>query len=161
MNSPARSSSMGIEAALGSVPVEHWTTHQVIALDWSDGPREGLCELAVPQCVFYFHTISERTVDDDLDDRLFRIWGLPSGSMEVVLSALQDLGRPSSAVWAPVWRFSSPEAQRDAEAAIRMIEDRRQPSNVVLLTRDFRRFLGWWIVEQFDEGVDLFSRLGI
>src|SRR5436309_2373273 len=98
---------MDLEQLLTAVPVSGWRTRQAVVFDWYDGPREGVCALAEPACEFYFELLAEHPTPDDLDDRLFRISELPSGSVDELLAALGDLGPPAPQLWSPVWRFSA------------------------------------------------------
>src|SRR5437879_3358198 len=90
---------MTLESTLMSVPVENWRSAKVMVFDYHDGPRAGVCILAEPQCDFYFELLDERRVEDDLDDRLFRLSTLPAGMADRLAAG---------------WQFDSVEAREQA-----------------------------------------------
>lgn len=92
---------MRFETILESIPPVHWETDQVIALDWYDGPRAGLCALAQPCAEFFFEMEDEKHNPDGLDDRLFRLRELPIGTLQKATEVLKPLGASSKPVWAP------------------------------------------------------------
>ncbi len=153
---------MSLEQDLLATPVATWKLAQAVVFDWYDGPREGVCRLAVPAVEFCFRLLDERPVVDDLDDRLFRLDDLPAGSVERILSALEDLGKPQVPVWAPVWKFSSEQAQTRAEIVFAQVERQARPTSVVIYTRDLSEFLGCWnIAGMAVSGGNWFSTLKV
>ena len=97
-----------LETSLSSLPPEQWQVSQVIVLDWSDGPRRGLCALAQPQCCFTFEVLAEHTSDDEADDRLFCLKEAPLDTVDQALSILGVLSQPTNPVWVPIWVFGTP-----------------------------------------------------
>jgi hypothetical protein len=151
-----------LETVLSSLPPEQWVTRQATVYDWYDGPREGVCALSRPEAEFYFELLDERYNPDGLDDRLFRLSELPPGSVDAILSALQNLGTPVNSVWIPVWKFPSEAAQQRAEQRLREIEAVKRPTPMVILTQDMEQFLGCWNVPPTSNQVaDWFSVLRI
>jgi hypothetical protein len=128
---------MNLEEALVSVDFNQWKVRQVIALDWYDGPRDGLCALATPDCEFAFDLLDERFNPDDMDSRLFRLRELSSGSVD---SAFQD----------------------DSDANLNRILSQSRLTNVIVHSQDFENFLGFWSLAEFpSEKIDWFTFLGI
>lgn len=115
-----------LEHALLSVPVAQWRPRRTEALDWYDGPREGLCQLSWPDTEFYFTLLAERFNPEGLDDRLMAVHRLPPGGGEALLQAL---ALPDE-----------PEGRREVERILASAE----PTNLVVLTRDAETFLGCW-----------------
>lgn len=151
---------MDFEDTLISTPASRWRTRQAVVFDWYDGPREGVCALAVPECEFYFELLDERTNPDDLDDRLFRASALPSGSLDRLLAGLRDLGSPTNSVWVPMWRFPNDGARRQATDLVEALRSARRPTAVVIATRDMMQFLGCWQVSRPEASVtDWFAYL--
>lgn len=141
---------MSFEDALRSVPAGQWQVQQVQALDWYDGPREGVGVLGVPPCEFYFELLDERYHPDGLDDRLFRLDELPPGSVQDVASVLPHLASPRE------------EDRRRARARLDEIKATRRPTPLVVYTRDWQRILGCWSAEHVSNGGgDWFAALGI
>lgn len=141
---------MKLEELLLSWPVDQLRVSQVYSFDWYDGPREGVCSLAVPPCEFYFHLLDERYNPDGLDDRLFRLSELPPGSVSQVVSASADLAKPDEAV------------RRQAERRIDAATATKRPTSLVIHTQDMNQFLGCWNVEpNAGTDVDWFAVLGI
>jgi hypothetical protein len=153
---------MELEAALRSVPVEEWVTRQAIVFDWFDGPREGVCALARPACEFAFDLLGERASVDALDDRLFRVDALATGSIELILALLANLGQPTNPVWVPIWRFSDDTERQRVDIRLDEVLAARRRTDLVIHTRDMIRFLGCWSVTPRADGVgDWFSLLGV
>src|SRR5688572_25483495 len=98
---------MKLEALLRSVPVDQWVVQDVIAFDWYDGAREGVCSLARPGGEFYFELLDERLNPDGVDDRLFRLSELPTGSVAELRS---------------VWQFTKPEDPQRAKEVMRRLD---------------------------------------
>jgi hypothetical protein len=137
---------MNLESTLTSVPADQWKVSLSIIFDWYDGPRQGICRLAQPAVEFSFELIDERFSPDGPDDRLFRLSEIPAGSVEAVLSGLQNLGHPTGPYWVPIWRFPSEEERQGAEALVKQVQQARRPTSLVLSTRDMVEFLGCWKV---------------
>jgi hypothetical protein len=153
---------MTLDTILASVDPSAWQLHQAVVFDWYDGPREGVAALAYPSCEFYFELLCERPTADDLDDRLFRLSELPSGTVADLVAALQGLGKPNCPVWAPNWQFAN---AREKEAADRKLDEYRQAkraSRSVVRTSDMTQFRGYWrISDDAAQAPDLFKRLKI
>lgn len=130
------------ENVLSAVPVEDWKVQQVVVFDWSDGPREGLCELARPKCCFYFEVVEERPTEDGLDDRFFSVSATPPDSVEKVLSILGELGLPSKPTWVPVWNFRTEEVRLRVERRLDDLLNDLEKSDLIVRTPDMVHFLG-------------------
>lgn len=102
---------MNAQETLCSVPASDWMIDQVIVFDWYDGPRAGVARMRRPECEFAFELLAERYNPEGLDDRLFRVYELPQGSVRQILDALTPLGRPVNSVWVPMWSFASKEQE--------------------------------------------------
>jgi hypothetical protein len=153
---------MNLETLLTAVPVEQWVTRRAIAFDWYDGPREGVCSLAVPGGEFYFQLLEERYNPDGLDDRLYRLSELPPGSVEEIEKAIQDLGRPLNPVWVPLWKFPSEAARQRAEEVVQTVQGKARPTPLIVWSRDLEHFLGCWQIDLAPTDVaDWFAALGI
>jgi hypothetical protein len=153
---------MNLESLLTATPVEQWRTKQAIVLDWYDGPRQALGSLAVLGGEFFFELLAERASLDNLDDRLFRLWELPSGSIAGALALLRDLGIPTQPVWVPVWRFPDVTTQTKVEQQLDALQRRRQMTSLVVASRDLQSFQGCWQITNPSNGHgDWFSLLGI
>jgi hypothetical protein len=153
---------MKLEDVLASVAPEQWVPGQIIIFDWYDGPRQGIGRLAHPRCEFAFEMLAQRYNPDDLDDRLFRLSELPSGSVDEALDAIRSLGGPANVLWVPVWRFETEEKRRQADQRIDDILVKRRETAVVVYSRDMATFLGRWQAEAGEEeAADWFSILGV
>src|SRR5262245_2582352 len=144
---------MALETILTTSPPGQWVTRQAVIFDWHDGPRQGVCALAVPSCEFVFDLLDERLNPDDLDDRLFRVRELPPGAVAELLTALRPLGGPAGPVWVPFWRFPTEAERRPAEAKVNALLAGARPTPVVIATRDMQQFLGCWNVPGNANGV--------
>jgi hypothetical protein len=129
---------------LASLPPDQWRVDQVIIFDWFDGPRHGIARLAQPSCELMFDLLAERPNDDGLDDRLFRIWTLPDGSVSRILHSISALGVPADIVWLPLWKFPSEEERIRADEEIETVLNQKETTGLVIFTRDFHTFLGCW-----------------
>src|SRR5437763_152297 len=112
---------MNFEERLLAVPVDQWSVSQVVAFDWYDGPRSGICAFAHPAVEFYFDVVDERYNPDGLDDRLFRLSELPPGSLNRAQAAMRELGKPATPIWSPTWKFPSEPIRANAEREIKDI----------------------------------------
>jgi hypothetical protein len=135
---------MNIQESLLSLPCEEWAVDQAVVFDWFDGPRHGVVRLAKPECEFAFEVLAERYNPDGLDDRLFRVCGLPAGSVAEVLTSIRSLGAPANVVWVPVWSFESEEQKLRADRRIDDVLSRQESTGLVIYTRDLLTYLGCW-----------------
>ena len=129
-----------IEAALVNTPCNLWRTRQAIVLDWNDGPREGLCALSNPGCEFHFELHTEKHAAADLDDRLYLISFLKTGSVDRVLEALNQLGEPTRPVWTPIWRFDPSRGRINAEKVLDGIVKSKRPTGLIVRSNDMQHF---------------------
>lgn len=143
---------MDAERRLLTTPPASWRVERVIALDWYDGPRQGLCRLADPEVEFVFRLLAERTTPDDLDDRVFAVERLPAGSVASAVAALAPFGSPRNATWVPVMRHPDRNVREESKAALDAIQRRATSTPVVFYTRDFETFLGCWSADAASEG---------
>ena len=141
---------MTLEEVLPSLPVEQWKAKQIYSFDWYDGPREGACSLSVPECEFYFELLDERYNPEGLDDRLYRLSELTSGSVREFLSGVRNLVSPD------------PSVREDAKQRLGRIKARKRPTPLVIYTQDMEHFLGCWSVDRtIHEVTDWFAFLNI
>ena len=153
---------MSIETLLLTVAVENWTTQQAIVFDWHDGPRQGVCSLATPECEFVFDLVAERFNPDGLDDKLFRVREIPKGTIAKILPLVSSLGPPAIPVWVPVWSFANTSDRTSADNAIDEILNSSRHTSVFIRTQDVVTFLGCWKVDAIPpEGTDWFANLGL
>lgn len=147
---------------LTTIPVNEWRVDQVIVFDWFDGPRKGIARMASPSCEFAFTVVAERHCPDNLDDRLYQLSELPSGSVERTLNLIRCLGSPKNSVWVPVWRFSKEEDRLRTDYEIDRLLNEQKCADILIHSRDMGTFLGCWKVHL--DGVleqDWFVALGI
>jgi hypothetical protein len=112
---------------------------------------------------FVFERLAERANAEDLDDHLFRLSELPSGSVAQILETIRGLGHPTSIVWVPVWLFGSDDERRRAEQTVdQILSQRRNMGVVVYSPQDMVAILGCWEIDQdTPQDVDWFSALGL
>jgi hypothetical protein len=113
-----------LAAVLASLPVEQWQVKRLGIVGWYDGPTEGICELALPACAFYFELWAERFRADDVDDRLFRLSTLPRSAID--------------RLWATVDEW---EAHKDE---IDELRSSRTLTRVIVRTDDWECFTAYW-----------------
>jgi hypothetical protein len=135
---------VNLENVLSSLPVENWRTRQVIAFEWYDGPRQGVCALASPPCEFFFEIIKEQFQEDDLDDRWYRLSVISPGTVDSLINALRVVGPARQPIWTPLWRFPSEREQQEAEDAVDEVKRERRPTPIIIHSRDMIDFLGYW-----------------
>jgi hypothetical protein len=150
---------MDAEQALLTTPVQDWRAERVIAFDWYDGARQGVCRMAVPAVEFVFRLLDERGTEDDADDRVYSVEQLPAGSVARMAELLAPLGSPVGLIWAPIWRFSDAASRARTEAALEAIERQAIPTSVVFYTRDFETFRGCWRADAAGAGDRRWFRL--
>lgn len=138
-----------------------WKADQIIALDWYDGPRSGVCRFNVPALEASFELLDERPTIDDLDDRLYYLRRLPAGSVqELATSLLTQCGAPQAPTWSPIWPTDT-GARTALDQVVSKILERGQDMDVILLSRDFQRILQVWTGQPRLADVDWFVRLGL
>lgn len=153
---------MNMEERLLTTTVDSWKTQQAIVFDWHDGPIQGVCALAMPDCEFAFDLIEERFNPDGLDDRLFRLREIPKGTIARILSLISTLGKPAHSVWIPVWSFADMRERASADAAIDELLNSSRHTNIVIRSDDMVTVRGCWeVISMPLEGKDWFSHLGI
>lgn len=141
---------MTLQALLLATPVDEWRVAAVCVFDWHDGPRAGLCTLSVPPVEFHFELIDERQNPDGLNDRLFRVSEVPSGSIAAAQTHCASVAHATL------------ETREMAEYGLREIEDHRQPTTLVISTPDMEHFAGCWDSDQrVANGVGWFAALGL
>src|SRR5712691_11519086 len=121
---------MSLEETLLAAPREQWHVARTYVYGWQDGPTHGACEMAAPQCEFFFELLSERYNPDGLDDRIYRLSELPAGSVAELLTLhTQGAGRAG-----PV--------RDEADRRIEEIRAARRPTSLVVYSQDMEHFLG-------------------
>lgn len=142
-------------------PASEWNTDQVIALDWYDGPRSGVCRFNNPALEASFELLDERATIDDLDDRLYYLQELPTGSVQELAEAVSaQCGTPRTPIWVPIWPTELEAGKALAESVSRILK-RGRDMDVILLSRDFGRILRIWTGQPRLPGVDWFARLSL
>jgi hypothetical protein len=153
---------MSIETLLLSVAVKNWRTQHAVVFDWHDGPKQGVCSLATPECEFVFDLVAERFNPDGLDDKLFRLREVPKGTIAKILSLVSSLGPQAIPVWAPVWSFANASERTSADNAIDEILNSSRHTSILIRTQDMVTFLGCWKVDAIPPaGKDWFDNLGL
>jgi hypothetical protein len=137
--------------------IHRWVADQVICLDWHDGPRDGFCRMIVPSVELVFHLLAERLRRDGLDDRLFSVELLPSGTIAEMIQSFASVG--NTRVWTPQFRGTAEEAI--ADAAIAKAMSLARPTDIVFKTNNFDVFDGVWTATRRDGVVDWFREFGI
>jgi hypothetical protein len=134
------------ERKLLAVPPDEWKVEQVIALDWHDGPRSGLCALSNPVAEFVFELVDEERDPDGLDLRVVQLRELPAGTVASFSAELQQLG-PGPAtkpVWAPIWRFPSRQARCQADSLVQSLQVRSRLTDLMIATTDMVTIQKCW-----------------
>jgi hypothetical protein len=106
-----------------------------------------VCSLCNPPVEFYFELLAERFNPDDLDDRLFRLSEIPTGSAETLHT---------------LWGAAKEADRRRAEQFAEGLKMAKRPTGLVILSRDMESIGGCWVVDPDHQAVaDWFSFLGI
>ena len=129
---------------LGTPPAS-WQTRQAVVLEWYDGPREGICELAAPECTFYFEILAERWADGRFDDRLFRIYELSKGAVAELVDAFRASGPPTTPIWAPQGSYDDDDARHRVEEVLDKLLSTRVPTRLIIRTLDMQTFSEVWL----------------
>jgi len=131
-----------------------WVVQQSIFLEWHDGPLSGFCSLKNSMFEFYFDMISNRESEDNLDDRLFRVYPVKIGTMEVLLENLSILGKPQGSTWIPIWTHQDKSRLDDLDVAIKKLINGATSSNLVIMSNNFESFTGCWEIKDSFESID-------
>lgn len=135
---------MNLEATLAATGPRHWRTRQAIVLDWTGGPRTGVCALTWPRCEFFFHLFAEPLEADLLAIRLFAVSELPAGGVAQIEALLHPLGRPVGPLWVPVWKFPDDATRREVEGRLDGLLVAARPTALLIATVDWLHFDGCW-----------------
>lgn len=133
----------GLGRVLQSIPVKAWKTKRAVVLDWYDGPREGLCELAQPSCGFYFKMFGA-AADIHQPGNLFRISEIDLDLFRAVDAHLQAWQESTTNVWVPIWTFTDHHQRMTIEMGITNLIKTSRPTNLIICTNDMRLFKGFW-----------------
>lgn len=153
---------MVLSELLLALPAKEWRVQQIVAFDWQDGPRDGICALAKPKCSFYFSVLNIRMIPDDLDDCLFRVSTIAPNAVDHTISVLSDLGSPTSPVWVPRWNFSTDKSGSVVEGYLDDLLANRKETDLIIRSSDMVHFLGCWEVNEIrNDDTDWFSVLGL
>ena len=134
-----------LERALLSAAPADWRVRQIIAFEWLDGPREGVCEMEHPPCSFHFEILAEQRSAGAFVDRLFALSELRAGVVAETLAIFREVGPPKSPVWAPHGAYTSEEEQQRIEAAVEELTSSRIPTRVLIRTRDMVNLTEVWM----------------
>lgn len=148
---------MTLTQQLLAVPANKWTVRQVVAFDWYDGPRAGICKLSSPEAEFWFECVEEKYNSEGLDLRLCTVSTLQLGTLDDVLKSLAELGPPASPVWTPIWRFADSNQRRNADTMVSHVRQVAESTNLLICAASFRSILGCW--ERKDETTPLIDLL--
>jgi hypothetical protein len=105
---------------------------RVTALDYYDGPVEGLLACAVCEREHHFRLIAW---DSEGESRLYALSRLPAGSLDVVEAVLDRFGPPSRPLWVPVVRFETAEEEAAAHQVVDAVLASAEPADLLVLTR--------------------------
>jgi hypothetical protein len=139
---------MNLEHLLAGVAPRQWVTRQAIVLDWTAGPRTGVCALAHPRCELFFRLFAEPLEGDLLAVRLFAVSELQSGAVAQIEALLQELGRPAGPLWVPSWIFREETVRRDIEGQLDALLVVARPTALLAATGDWLHFDGCWNVDR-------------
>ena len=136
--------------------------HQVVVFDWRDGPRQGIAALWFPNCEVAFDLLAKHVNPDGLDDRLFGLRELATGSCQSILGIISKLGSRDSPVWVPCWEFADRVERQRTDPAINAGFAGARKTPIVVLTPGMIHFAGCWSVHgEAGDGMDWFTVLGI
>jgi hypothetical protein len=135
------------ERRLLDTPTQQWTTRQAVILEWHDGPREGLCELANPSLTFYFEILAECHLNGQFDDGMFRIYALEDGSVERAINILRAVNprEPTKPTWAPYGLIEDEAENQRVMAEIDAIVSNRSSTRIICRTADMILFTEIWM----------------
>ena len=134
---------------LDSMPFQNWRMDQIVIFGFYDGPEKGVARLSLPAYEFTFKKIAERYNPDGLDDRLFLIGELPTGSASKIQACMQQ-------------QRIDPEEKGKSDAEIQKILALEIVTNSVIHSREFENILGYWPgIYKAEQTRDWFVELGI
>lgn len=141
---------MRLEELLTTAPVEQWKVGKVYSYGWYDGPTHGAGSLLTPACEFWFDLLDERFNPNGLDDRIYRLSELTTGSVEELLAGHH------------AWSTLDESGRWEVDRRIQEIRAMRHPTALVIYSQDLHHFLGCWTVDPTKNHVDdWFTFLGI
>ena len=97
---------------------------RVLILGYYDGATDGVLQLGDGERIYRFAMPPEGDSAEETDGREFHLRPLPPESWDRLVAIIGEHIAPSWPNWAPIWRFPSPEIQRDVELRVDAILDR-------------------------------------
>lgn len=145
------------------VDTSSWVIRLVLVMDWYDGPRGGACVLSAPERErdYWFELLDERSRADDVDERLFRLFDLPVGSVDRLVARLHPLGSPSETVWVPRWSHDDAATLERLGREVEEVRARAVESEFVVRSGTMDLFVEGWIVPQGTAVADWFLYLSL
>lgn len=131
--------------SVAEVPPERWRVSRLVALDWYDGPRSGLCVFSVPAACCYFEVVGDQWWLGTQSARLYRLQVVSEDSLSKLLAVLGDTPGPNQQCWCPPNSLDSEtdELVDTVMAGIRATGERRM---IVVRSRDMMDILDVWLV---------------
>ena len=117
--------------AAGSAPA---VFDRVIALGYYDGPTEGVLSCGACGKNYVFRMCGWDPDDDDV--RVFELRPVGNSSLDSVLEIFAHVGPPRSPVWLPLWRFDTPELERQASDDIAALLRPIGTARLIIATSD-------------------------
>ena len=106
----------------------------VIALDWYDGPTEGILQLGDNGSVFRFHLLETRNGSPENDDvTVYGLYPMPSEWIGRLVELLTPTHTPKWPVWWPIWQFPSDDVRLAVEKQTDEIMSQSGPLSWILV----------------------------
>jgi hypothetical protein len=106
---------------------------RVVALDWSDGPTDGVLQVG-DGATYRFQMIDSRSgAPDESDVRVYGLHPLPADALSRLTDALADTHQPTWPVFWPIWKFPSEDVQRQVEREVEAVLAQAGPLEWVLV----------------------------
>ncbi len=134
-----------IERNLISTPTTLWNVQRVIALDWYDGPRSGVCWLASPACQLYFELHAEQWNEGKLGSRLYRLSVMRNGDFEIVEELFAAHGDEQRPLWSPHGDLPEAELQH-IDLVLAEISARKESTRLIVRSEDMLTIEELWLL---------------
>ena len=107
---------------------------RLIALDWYDGPTEGVLQLGDSGPIFRFQMLDERIGSPENEDvRVYGLYPLPVESIDRLVELLSPTHTPNWPVWWPIWKFPSDDVRLGIEKQTDEIMSQSGPLSWILV----------------------------
>jgi hypothetical protein len=140
--------SQSVQAILEQDPAD-LRLRLAIVLDWYDGPIAGYLSFESAPTAWKFRCIAERSLANDVDDRLYSLSEVPLDLCVELADVLADSHTRRSII-VPSWQFEDPEARAAADDIVARLDEQVGQPELMVRAQNLDQILGCWAVSGYE-----------